>query len=1094
MLARLQGIVDPWLEQFGLSLKLADTWRANEGARISSLGNGVYRSVQSAGQLAIDLGIGVFSQFFILKDVEVWRTWGRSKTGLGRDTFDQIALAGFKSVQAVFQGVVVVACLQGTIIGLTYMVAGLPNWVAVAVLSGLLCIVPFLGAPVVYVPVAAILLSRGQTWQGILVLAVGVGIVSQIDNLLRPFFIAGKVGLHPLVVFVSLLGGVLLLGPVGLIAGPTVVSVLNVLWSRSLGKSEAVPVEAPDEAHDTSSRMGLSDADAAARLAAEGFNELPSTKVSSPLSTAFNVVREPMFLLLIACATVYVFLGDKAEAAMLSSAVFVVVGITFFQERKTERTLEALRDLSSPRALVIRGGEQKRIAGREVVVGDLLVLAEGDRVPADCILIEGLNIAIDESLLTGESAPVRKVAGSDAEIQRPGGDDTAYLFSGTLVVQGRGIALVKATAGATEIGKIGESLTGVNQEPTLLQTSTNRLVRILSLSGLVLCGILIVTFGLTRGSWLQAVLAGITMAMAAIPEEFPVILSIFLALGAWRIAQKNVLTRRVPAIETLGAATVLCVDKTGTLTQNRMTVAQMRSHQEVTEIAEDQVPDSFSELAKTAMLASQQEPFDPMEKAIHALKGGFAPKNGWVLSRQYALSPALLAMTHAWQVPGEPGFAIAAKGAPEAISLLCRLDTEQTRAVEADVVAFAEQGLRVIGVAKSSFASENLPEDQQSFAFDFLGLIGLNDPVRPGVDAAVKECYDAGIRVIMITGDYPQTAKSIAQKIGLRSSDLVLTGQEMSEMTPEGLQEKVKSFNVFARVMPEQKLVLVNALKANHEVVAMTGDGVNDAPALKAADIGIAMGLRGTDVAREAADLVLLDDDFSSIVQATRLGRRIYANIKDAMSYVLAVHVPIAGLSLIPVLVGWPLILLPVHIVFLELIIDPACSIVFEGEPEDEDTMRKPPRDRDEPLFTRSALALSLMQGVGVLAVELLVFFIAMRLGYKENGARALTYTTLVVANLTLILSNLSLTQSIFQVLRRPNRALWFVLAGVLASNLLILYVPVFRNLFRFSFLNGLDLSVCFLTGILSVLWVELLKIPRRRKAARLDVTIARVA
>ena len=826
---------------------------------------------------------------------------------------------------------------------------------------------------------------------------------------------------------------------------------------------------------------GLTSSEASKRLVVHGFNEIASAKKQSPFQTALNVVREPMFLLLLTCAIVYIFLGDRAEALMLAGAVVVVIVITFVQERKTERALEALRDLSSPKALVVRDGKQVSVAGRDVVPGDTLVVGEGDRVAADSVLRSSMSLSADESLLSGESVAVRKVPGTEEDMSRPGGEDTPFLFSGTLVVQGSGHATVLATGLQAEIGSIGKSLDSLIQEPTLLEVSTKRLVRSMSITGLSLCVIVIVLFGLFRGSWLDAILAGVTMAISVIPEELPVVLTIFLALGAWRIAQRKVLTRRVPAIETLGAATALCVDKTGTLTENRMSVTKLSVLGLVSEVTTHVVPAGCEELIRYAILASQPQPSDPMEVAICKLRK--EPSAG-VLERQYPLTADLLAMTHAWKTAA--GYSVAAKGAPEAIGLLCRLSAEQTEGVHAEVVALAEQGLRVIAVAKA--ASTSLPAKQQDFEFSLLGLLGLQDPVRKGVVHAVKECATAGVRVIMITGDYPETARSIARQIGLRSPELVMTGPELEAMSEADLGEKIGAVNVFARVMPEQKLRIVDTLKARGEVVAMTGDGVNDAPALKSADIGIAMGKRGTDVARAAADLVLLNDDFSSIVDAIRLGRRIYANIKDAVSYILAIHVPIAGLSLVPVLLGWPLILLPVHIVFLELIIDPACSIVFEAEPEDEDTMRRPPRKRTDSLFTGRSLAMSLVQGAAVLLAVIGVFFFAVHRGHGAAMARALAYSTLVFANLGLILTNLSLTRPIIQIVQRPNRALWVIVSGVLAMLVAVLYVPFLAKLFKFSTPQIGDLAICFGVAAASVLWFEAVKVARARKRVKATV------
>lgn len=840
---------------------------------------------------------------------------------------------------------------------------------------------------------------------------------------------------------------------------------------------------------------GLTQRQAADRLRQDGYNELPSTRRRGFLAAIQEIVREPMFLLLIAGGVIYLLLGDITEALALLASVFLIIGITIYQERRTERALEALRDLSSPRALVIRGGMQERIAGRDVVRGDMAVLVEGDRVPADAILRSGVNLTVDESLLTGESVPVSKVAqaaeagDSGAETMgQPGGDDQPYIFSGTLVVQGRGIAEVLATGPRSAMGKIGRALQQVRIEQTPLQRETGRLVRILAIWGLSLCAILVVGYGLMRGQWLEGVLAGIALAMAMLPEEFAVVLTVFLALGAWRIAQQRVLTRRVPTIETLGAATVLCVDKTGTLTQNRMTVRALYAADaffEVTPQQDHPIPSVFHELAEYSVLSSQSDPFDPMEKAIHALAdatlpGGDRPTDGWSFIREYPLTPGLLAVTRVWSSPDGRRSVVATKGAPEAIAALCRLNTEERALLMAHVAEMVKDGLRVLGVARADFDATEMPEQPDGFAFELLGLIGLADPIRPEVPAAVQVCYDAGVRVMMITGDYPGTAQAIARQIGLRDPERYVTGPMLSEIDDVALQEHVQTTSIFARVAPEQKLRLVEALKANGNVVAMTGDGVNDAPALKAAHIGIAMGGRGTDVAREAAALVLLDDDFSSIVRAVRMGRRIFDNLRKAMTYILAIHVPIAGLALLPVLLGWPLVLMPIQIVFLELIIDPASSIVFEAEPEEKDIMRRPPRDPAAPLFTPRAAGFALIEGASIFAMVLLVFRLSLALGSPVDEARALTFTTLVVGNLALVLVNRSQTRTILAMLRQRNLALWGIVGGTLALLALALYVPFLRALFGFALLHPSDLVICLVAGISGILWFEGVKVVRR--------------
>jgi P-type Ca2+ transporter type 2C len=834
---------------------------------------------------------------------------------------------------------------------------------------------------------------------------------------------------------------------------------------------------------------GLTAAEAAQRLATEGFNELPSSQPRGFFAIAVEVAREPMFLLLVACGGIYLAVGDLREGLMLLGFVLVVMGITFYQERKTERTLEALRDLSSPRALVIRDGQELRIAGREVVRGDVVILREGDRVPADGVLLQCLSLSTDESLLTGESLPVRKVAASgETAMARPGGDDLACVYSGTLVVRGQGIVLIHHTGMSTEIGRIGRALQTLQPEETPLRQETGRLVRRLALVGLSLCVVVVVVYGATRNNWLDGFLAGIALAMSILPEEFPVILTIFLALGAWRISRKQVLTRRVPAVETLGATTVLCVDKTGTLTMNRMTVSRLYCAGAYfsPEGGDGRpLPEEFHRLVEFSILASQRDPFDPMEKAIRWCGDTYLADtehlhDDWRLVREYPLSPELLAVSHVWRSPAGSDFVIAAKGAPEVIADLCHFTPAETEALSRVIAGMADDGLRLLGVARASFTERDLPGGQHDFTFSFQGLVGLSDPVRPGVAEALADCYAAGIRMVMITGDYPGTARSIARQIGLTPHDAVITGAELDRLGDGELRERLRGVNICARVVPEQKLRLVEALKADGEIVAMTGDGVNDAPALKAAHIGIAMGGRGTDVAREAADLVLLDDDFASIVAAVRLGRRIYDNLQKAMAYTIAVHVPIAGMSLLPVLFGWPLVLLPVHIVFMELIIDPACSIVFEAEREEADVMTRPPRDPQQPLFSRRTLVISLLQGGSVLAIVCACYVLANGRGWGGDTARAVAFTTLIVANLGLIYANRSWSRLIVGTLRVPNPALWWVTGGAVLFLGMALYVPFLRGLFRFGTLHADDLLICLVAGVLSILWFEGFKVAGR--------------
>jgi Ca2+-transporting ATPase len=819
--------------------------------------------------------------------------------------------------------------------------------------------------------------------------------------------------------------------------------------------------------------QGLPDAVAAERLEADGPNELPTARPKGILRISAEVLREPMLLLLIATGAVYIVLGSIKEAIALAVSIAVVVGITLYQEAKTERTLQALRDLSSPRALVIRDGRRKRIAGREVVLGDLLVLSEGDRVAADALVLSAISLLAEESLLTGESVPVRKAVWDRiSSMPRPGGDNVSAVFSGTLIVKGTGTAVVMATGTHTEIGKLGSVLSNIQLESTRLEVETRSLVRFFAMVSVILCGIVAVVYGLTRDGWLNGVLSGLALAIAMVPEEFPVVLAIFLALGAWRISRKRVLTRRVPAIEMLGAATVLCVDKTGTLTMNQMVV------RDVVEAA----PHTRAEVLAAAMLASGEDPVDPMEKALHQAAMGardIASSSEGTFIREYPLSGDLLAMSRVMDFNRNGEYDVFAKGAPEAIALLCGMAPESISKV---AQTLAEHGLRILGVARAQTTGRKLPESHRDLRFTFLGLVGLEDPVRAPVPHAIEECYAAGMRVVMITGDFPATAHNIARQIGLKNPDESITGAELANLSQQQLQQRIRAVNVFARVLPEQKLRIVEALKANGEIVAMTGDGVNDAPALKAAHIGIAMGGRGTDVAREAASLVLLDDDFSSIVEAIRLGRRIYDNLRKAMTYIFAIHVPIAGMTLLPVLFRLPLVLMPLHIVFLELVIDPACSTAFESEPEHSNIMDRPPRNPASRMFDAKTIAFGLFQGVVLLVITLSAFLISLHRGQGELDARAISFTTLVLGNLALIWTNRSRTRTIPELFRSRNVALSAITLGALAFLGLVLYVPAARSLFQFSILHPNDLAVCGLLAMASVTWFEVAKLLRRSR------------
>jgi Ca2+-transporting ATPase len=700
------------------------------------------------------------------------------------------------------------------------------------------------------------------------------------------------------------------------------------------------------------------------------------------------------------------------------------------------------------------------VAGAEVVRGDVVVLSEGDRVPADMTVAAANDLLLDESVLSGESLSVERPVGS-------------AVFSGTLVVKGQGRGVVTATGGHTEFGRIGSSLAALDVEASPLQRETARIVRTVALFGGTWCALLALYYGVARGEWLAGVLAGITLAMALLPEEFPLVLAVFLALGAWRIARQGVLTRRMPAIETLGAATVLCVDKTGTLTENRMAVVNTPG-----------VTGDPARVLQAAALACELDPFDPMERAIVEAAGAPARalREGWTLARDYPLTSDFLAVCHAWQTPaGERRVVI--KGAPETVLGLSGLDEPTLRQALGEVERASGHGWRLLAVAQASWADEWL-DDPRRYPFVWLGFVALADPLRAGVPDAIAQCQGAGVRVVMITGDYAGTALAIARQAGIPTEGGVLTGAQLGAMDDVALAEAVRQVHVFARIRPEQKLRLISAYKTAGEIVAMTGDGVNDAPALKAAHIGVAMGRRGTDVAREASALVLVDDDFQSIVAAVRLGRRIYENIRNAMRYLLAVHVPIAGLSFLPLVVGWPPLLFPVHIVFLEFVIDPACSIVFEGEAAGEGVMRRPPRDPRERLFSGSMLAVSVLLGASVLATIALASWWIVSAGVAAEELRSFAFAALVSGNLAMIHTTRSRERVVLVALRAPNPVLWWMTGGTVAALITAIYVTPIADVFRFAPLSPALFTLATAAGLTGVLWYEVYKLVRPRYAS----------
>ena len=828
--------------------------------------------------------------------------------------------------------------------------------------------------------------------------------------------------------------------------------------------------------------QGLSLDEAAQRLKRDGPNQLPKLHQRNFLRILIDTFKEPMFALLMAGGATYWLLGDQTEAFLLLLFATFSISITLVQESRSERVLDALRDLASPRALVIRGGERMHIAGKDVVRGDVLVVNEGDRIAADAHVINSHDLLLDESLLTGESVPVNKLAQAEPDSSKPavpGGENSAAIFAGTLVVRGTGHALVTGTGLHTEMGKIGHALGSINTEQAHLQKQLRWFVRDFAIIGFVAAVLAVLLFGFLRGSWLDAFLSGIALGMSLLPQEFPLVMAVFMAMGAWRISQARVLTRRASAIETLGATTVLCTDKTGTLTENRMTLvaienANTKWHQD------KNIPfaDDTKAILNAALLACPHEPTDPMDVAVYRLAEAQNPQSiseckAHRLMRAYGLRPDLFAVTNIVEKDGNVH--AYSKGALEAIGQLCKLPTEHIATLSEQANQLAGQGIRVLAVATANIEHQQLPESPRDIAFAYLGLLGFADPLRRNVPAAVAECRSAGVRVIMITGDYPLTASAIATEAGIHSPD-VCVGDDVEKLSDGELSQRVKTTSIFARIRPNQKLRIVQSLKANGDIVAMTGDGVNDAPAIKAAHIGIAMGGRGTDVAREASAIVLLDDDFGSIVKTIRLGRRIYDNLRKAIEYIIAIHIPIAGLAILPLIMGLPLMLTPIHIAFLEMVIDPACSVVLEAEKEESDVMKRPPRNPKSQLLMPQRIWWGAIQGVFSLAIlaSLLVYGAYQKM--PEADLRAFIFSSLVLVNMGLILVNRSFSASLARAFLRPNRSLGILFSVVTAVLAITIYWPPAQRLFHFGQLHWDDLAICLVASVVSLLILEGIK------------------
>ena len=816
-------------------------------------------------------------------------------------------------------------------------------------------------------------------------------------------------------------------------------------------------------------RSGLSRIEVAKAREKYGANLIPSEEKRNLFKQFLTIASEPMLILLIAAGVINFFLAETIDAMMLMVTVLIVLGISIVQSRRTENALFALKSLSAPYARVIREGSEVKIPSTEIVVGDILKLHEGDRVSADAILLTSFGIHVDESLLTGESISVTKNTG-----------DTVY--SGTLITRGHGQGEVSAVGASSTLGKIGKSIQDIPFEKSQLQKDVDQLVRVIGILGIVTVLAVVTIYGSTRHNWLEGALAGIAAAMALIPEEFPVIMTLFLAIGAWRMSQVRVIARKPAAIEALGSITTLCVDKTGTLTLNKMAISQIQLDGHSFKVESTNPSEEVLETIKIGALACPNAMFDPMDLAFKELADKFSVELLHDSIKEFPVHSQQLAFIHAWR--DEASFIIAAKGAPETIARLCRFSESELADITTRVHKAADMGFRILAIASARLPNnQEIPADIHDLHFEYHGLALIHDPIREGVVESIKDCAQAGIRTIMITGDHPSTAKAIARQIGLENPEKAITGSTLHEMKDDELQHHISDISVFARVTPEHKLRIIRALQQNDEIVAMTGDGVNDAPALRAADIGIAMGGRGTDVAREAASLVITDDNYTSIAQGIARGRTTFANLQKAMSYVIAIHIPIFGLALLPIFAtSWPLILLPGLVAFHEVIIDPACSIVFEEEGPDPDTMNKRPRTVGSKVFTRNEVLLSVTQGFVIFICLAAIFLYSLNIGRSDDETRSLIFGTLMLCNIGLILTNRSRSLTVLETFRRrKNRTVKWVILGAISIIVVLINSSALRPIFNLGEVTLRDWLLMIFVAFISIAWHDVFKIVKRK-------------
>ena len=822
---------------------------------------------------------------------------------------------------------------------------------------------------------------------------------------------------------------------------------------------------------------GLTEEEVLASRKEYGSNVQQKAKRQNWWLLLMHILKEPMLILLIAISIIYFITGQNSEAFFMLAAIIIVSGISFYQDTRSRKALEALEALTEPLSLVLRNGEPKEIATKDIVVNDLVIVTEGQTINADGTIVHSNDFSVNESSLTGEAYPVFKSADSDDK----------RIYSGTLAASGLAVFKVDKTGTRTEIGKLGSSITSIKEAPTPLQLQIEKFVKSMALVGIIFFLVIWAVNYYESRSWLNSLLKGLTLAMSILPEEIPVAFTTFMALGSWRLMKKGVIVKKTRTVETLGGATVICTDKTGTLTENIMQLQAVYSFN-TGKLYENKWSnnDAITEVITTAMWASEPVPFDPMEKTLHEVYEQITPsdkRKEYSMVHEYPLSGKPPIMTHVF----ENRFGnriIATKGAPEAVLKQCSLSAEKLSELQKILDGLTTRGYRVLAIASSDFIGAEFPKQQQEFELDFAGLIAFYDPPKPNIKKVLSQFYEAGMDVKIMTGDNPVTARAIASQAGLRNASLAVDGEALMQLPQPGQIEKIHSTSLFTRMFPEAKLVAIEALKKDNQVVAMVGDGVNDGPALKAANIGIAMGKKGTEIAKTAADLVLIDDDLSRMVEAIAAGRRIYTNIKKAVQYIISIHIPIILTVALPLFLGWiyPAIFTPVHVIFLELVMGPTCSIAYENEPMEKNTMQQPPRSLSTNFLSWKEMSISILQGLIISAGVLFMYQYSVLQGGNEEHTRSMVFSTLIFSNIFLSLANRSFYYSFIESFSNNNKLLIGIIVATIALLLLMLYTPQVSAFFKLTPLSLHEINICVIAAAISVLWFEVWKLAKRKK------------